>query len=119
MLFKKLLLGLGLSLSAVTLAPAAPADDTISRWPERRPPIAEREDRSTFTGTLKELPGGKLVLETLEKTHVLQFASRTASREARKLVGMQVKMVVVEHKDHLLVHSSSPVVVSCRKIGDR
>lgn len=114
MLFKKLLLGLGLSLSAAGLLQAAtPADNLLPK----RPPIAEREDRSTFTGTLKELPGGKLVLETLARTYDLDFASRTASREARKLVGMRVKVVVTERKADLLVHSSSPVVVSCRKIA--
>jgi hypothetical protein len=111
-MFKKFLLGVGLSLSAVTLLQAAPVADNL--LPER-PAIARLEDRSTFTGTFKELPGGKLVLETLEKTHDLEFASRTASREARKLVGMRVKVVVTERKADLMVHSSSPVVVSCRK----
>jgi hypothetical protein len=115
-MFKKFLLGLGLSLSAVTLLQAAPVADNLL---PKRPPIAEAEDRAYFTGTLKELPGGKLVLETLEKTYDLEFSSRTASRQARKLVGMRVRVVVTERKADLLVHSSSPLPVSCRLVPNQ
>src|SRR5262245_38406303 len=108
-MFKKFLLGLGLSLSAVSLtsaagAPANPGADY--RIPGPFPFVALEDARQDFTGTLKRLPGGKIVLETLTKTYDLDFASRSASREAQKLVGMEVKVSAVEQKGGLLVYSS-------------
>jgi hypothetical protein len=116
MLFKKFLLGVGLSLGAAALIQAAPAADNLL---PKRPPIMKAEARKDFFGTLKRLPGGKMVLETLTKTYDLDFASRTASREAQKLAGMEVKLSATEQKSGLLVHSSSLPPVSCRLVPNQ
>jgi hypothetical protein len=113
-MFKKTLLGLGLSLSAVSLTSAAPVADNL--LPKRPPIVAPEEARKDFTGTIKRLPSGKMVLETLTKTYDLDFASRSASRQAQKLVGMEVKVSATEQKGGLKVYSSSPLPAACRLV---
>jgi hypothetical protein len=110
--FKTFLLGLGLTLSAVTLAPAAPAPDNL--LPKLPPLVAPEVPGKDFTGTLKALPNGKAVLETLSKTYELDFASRHAARQARKLSGMEVKISATELKNGLKVYELSLLPASCR-----
>lgn len=98
---KALFLALGLSLAAASLAGAV------------APPPGATEARKDFTGVLKALPGGKMALETRAKTYDLDFASRSASREARKFAGMLVTVRAVERASGLLVHSSTPLAARC------
>lgn len=101
---KALFLALGLSLSTAALAGAVAP-----------PPRAEAHQ--AFRGVLVRLPDGKLALEARTRTHALDFASRTASREAERYVGMLITVRADVRPAGLLVYSSSPLAAKCRAVA--